>query len=51
MPRAKAAYHDRFPLIAALLAVSVQAAAAPGRGAESAGESPADAGIAPPSHA
>ena len=48
MPRAKAACHDRFPLIAALLAVSVQAAGCTGEGADPASESPADAGVAPP---
>jgi len=48
MPRAKAACHDRFSLIAALLAVSVQAAGCTGEGVDSASESPADAGVAPP---
>ena len=48
MSRAKAACHDRFPLIAALLAVSVQAAGCTGEGADPAAESPADAGVAPP---
>ena len=48
MPQAEAVYRNRTPLIAALLAVSVQAVGCTGEGADPASDSPADAGVAPP---
>ena len=48
MPQAEAVYRNRTPLVAALLAVSVQAVGCTGEGADPAPDSPADAGVAPP---